>query len=245
MHIDPILPIALTETSSYLAGVIVGDGHIYDKWHTKNGRYYRVTIHTTDLPFLQNLEQFIKTLIKTDTSIKERRMDHIPNRSTLYIYTVSNKSLFHFLTAVLGIPMGSKSRRVTVPEKILRGSDSLKRAFLAGLFDTDGGFRGGTIGFTTASRLLRDRVALILAEWEFEFSIEQWLNKRYNREYYGLKIRKKEVDRFLKEIPLQDDGKRKAIADRFLRVNSAKSDYSRIPLAGVPEWPNGPEGNVQ
>ena len=102
---------------------------------------------------------------------------------------------------------------------------TIKKQFLAGYFDTDGGFRGNSLGFTTASMNLWGGVSELLNEFSIKHTKEKWINKTYNRPFYGIKMGKGEIDKFLKELPLQNKEKLVRICQRF--------------DAEMPEWPNG------
>lgn len=221
IHSIEILPINFT--SAYLAGAIVGDGHITKGFKTKNSCYNRATIQIVDKSYAEMLLKMFKELVPTKTTVKVRyRTGHKP----LYSVTINNKSLFHFLVFDLKIPMGAKSRIVCIPERIKCASDEVKVAFLAGIFDTDGGKRGKTIGLTSASLQLICDVQDFLLHFDILSSFEVWRNKKYDCFYYGLKIKRGSIDTFLRSVPVQD-------IEKFL------------PFAAVPERPNGPENAVK
>ncbi len=117
----------------------------------------------------------------------------------------------------MGIPKGNKSSVVDVPSKIINGSKEIKKNFLAGYFDADGGFRGNSIGFTTASKNLHQNISILLDEFGVLHSKEEWVNKRYNKTYFGIKLRKKEIDNFLNTFPFQNQEKLVRIKKRFMR----------------------------
>ncbi len=228
MHIGKIYPIQLNEKTAYLAGVIIGDGYISNSFKgskSPNCRNYRVYIDLTDFEFISIIADLTKEIIPTNTLIRQKKvpLGHMPSWS----FTVTNKSWWHFFTRTLGVPAGKKSRVVTVPQTILTGSSGIKKVFLAGLFDTDGGLRSGAIGLTTASKIMAEQVALLFKEFRFDCRVNSWIIKKYDWRYYGLSFRRRDVDRFLKEIPLRNERKKVAIARRFN-------------IADVPKWSNGP-----
>lgn len=228
MHIGKIHPIPLNEKTAYLAGVIIGDGYIADsfKGHkSPNSRNYRVYIDLTDFEFLSTIANLTKEVVSMSVPIREKKVPE--GHMSSWSFAVTNKSWWYFFTETLGVPAGKKSRVVTVPQLILNGSNTVKREFLAGLFDTDGGFRSETIGLTTASKTMGEQVALLFKEFGFECGISSWIIKKYDWRYYGLRLRRRDVDRFLKEIPLRNERKKAAIANRFN-------------IADVPKWSNGP-----
>ena len=66
-------------------------------------------------------------------------------------------------------------------------------------------------------------VSKILSTINITHRKEKWLNRKYDRNYYGIHIQKKDSDRFLKYLPLKDQNKLKRARCHV----------------GVPEWPNG------
>lgn len=216
MHVGKIYPIELNETTAYLAGAIIGDGHIVDGFKgfkTPNSRNYRISIDLTDFEFISAVAGLMKEVVPTNATIKQKKVPpgHLPTWS----FIVTNKSLWYFFTKTLGVPAGKKSRVVSVPQPILNGSNLIRKVFLAGLFDTDGGLRSRSIGLTTASQKMGEQVALSFRELGFDCSISSWVIKNYNWRYYGLRLRKRDIDSFLKEIPLRNERKKEAIARRF------------------------------
>ena len=194
---------------------MIGDGNLSNsvKSKTDSSPDYRISIDISDKKYLIYIYDLIKTMIKTKTVPKKatKRGNRIPR---LFLY-VRNKSLFYFLNKEMEIPKGKKSSVVFVPPKIKKASNEIKRYFLAGYFDTDGGFRGRTLGFTTASKKLNHGIGDLLVDLGVAFSKDMWVNKRYKREFYGLRIKRKEIDKFLKLLPLQNKEKLERINRRF------------------------------
>ena len=154
MKIGKIHPISLDNTTAYLAGVIVGDGHVSNACKSKldHSKDYRIGIEVVDYEFLKTIEKLVKLIIQTKSEVKWR-LDKRGNRKKLYYFHFRNKSFHYFLTNDLGIPAGNKCSSVGVPLKIFNSLE-LQKSFLAGLFDTGGGIRGNSVGFTSASSLL-------------------------------------------------------------------------------------------
>jgi intein/homing endonuclease len=134
MNIGKIEDIPLTQQTAYLAGVIVGDGHISNSFKSKTDKSkdYRIVIELGELEFLQYVVKEIKEIVSTKSVVKKVK------KSNSHIFQVRNKSFYHFLTQKLSIPSGKKSSIVSIPEKIKYANDTLKKSFIAGLFDTDG-----------------------------------------------------------------------------------------------------------
>jgi intein/homing endonuclease len=211
MNIGKVSPIVLNKNSAYLAGVIVGDGCIYSgtKSKTNLGKDYKITIEVIDLDFLKKVESLTKEIIKTKSTIVKRKKLRA-NQKQLYYFQFRNKSFYYFLTKDLEIPSGKKSGIVSIPQKIL-SNKNLQMSFISGLFDTDGGKRGKTIGFTSKSQKLIQEVSSILKQRHIGHFLESWKHKAYSSNYYGLKISRKDSDKFLKGLQLQSASKRQLL----------------------------------
>jgi len=228
MNIKKIHKIDLNENTAYLAGAIVGDGHISNscKSKTDKSKDYKIAIEVIDKEFLMEVEALIKSIIQTKSTIKGR-YDLRGCRKKLYYFQFRNKSFYYFLTKDLEIKAGNKCSSVVIPKKIFY-SLNLQKSFIAGLFDTDGGIRGKTIGFTSSSKILIYQTSIILNNLKIKHSVESWLNKKYNQKYYGIRISKIDSDIFLNNVPLRNKEKLKRV---FYHV-------------GVPEWSNGIENSM-
>ena len=207
--------IILNDDTAYLAGVIVGDGHLSASNKSKSSIFkdYRITIDLFDKDYLKRIFKIIQSLVPTKTVLveSERRI----GRQSRLCMVLRNKELFLFFNETLNIPKGKKSDIIQVPELIKRSNIQIRKQFLAGYFDTDGGFRGRTLGFTTASCDMQKDVAKILDELEINYSLEKWLNKKYSKIYYGIRLQKKEIDNFLNILPLRNFEKLERISCRF------------------------------
>jgi len=224
MNIGRISEIELNPETAYLAGVIVGDGHISNKTKSKSdqSKDYRIAIELNDLTFIKLIEKIIKDIIITKSTTKKRPKIK-GNRQQLYYFQFRNKSFHHFLTTTLGIKSGKKSAEVVVPKKIMQ-SLNLQKSFLAGLFDTDGGIRGNTIGFTSASFSLIEEIHGILENIDIKNSKESWINKKNNQAYFGIKLHSKSIDRFLNELPFQNKEKLNKVFLSRGRAGAVKRD---------------------
>ena len=128
---------------------------------------------------------------------------------------IRNKKLYLFLTENLKTHKGPKTRDVKIPKIMRNWPNSLKSEFIAGYFDTDGGFRGNTIGFSTKTKDFQEYTIQILREKGIISSKEKWLNKKYNEYYYGIRIKKDNIDKFLNTFRLRNSKKLESINARF------------------------------
>jgi len=198
-----------------LTGLIIGDGNLsnYTKSKTDLSLDYRIYIDMSDLDFMHYIERLFKSIIVTKSKLAPTKLHG--NRKPRLRLQIRNKGLFYFFVEKMGIPRGNKSSIVCVPKKIMSASIAVKNAFLTGYFDADGGFRGGTLGFTSASHKLLQGVSSLLTENEIQHSEERWINKKYRKEFYGLRISKKQIDTFLNRFSFQNKNKLDKISSRF------------------------------
>ncbi len=105
---------------------------------------------------------------------------------------------------------------------------ALQKAFLAGLFDTDGGIRGDSIGFTSASEKLLDDASQILYNLKITNKKESWFNKKHGRLYYGLKIVPQDIDKLLKNLPVRNVEKLSSIS--IMRACRSGQTGQTIPI---------------
>ena len=193
----------LNNNLSYLSGALIGDGHLYSgtKSKTDKSKDYRISFELIDKEYVKFLLESIKKEIETKSKIRIIK-DKRKNRKLRYQIAIKNKWLFLFFRGDLKIPEGKKSEKVKIPSKI--NSDSHTKQFIAGLYDTDGGKRGHTIGFTSKSKNLIENTSKILNNFKISHLRESWINKKYNSRFYGIRLHKKSIDKFLNEFPIQN-----------------------------------------
>ncbi|PLW79862.1 hypothetical protein C0585_05545 [Candidatus Woesearchaeota archaeon] len=216
MNIVKIKKFKLCPDLAYLTGVIIGDGHLANATKSKNDKSadYKIVVDISDKDYSKYLTNLILKFIKTKSRPKE--INQSSNRKKRYCMQFRNKSLFYFFTIDMEIPKGKKSDIVKVPTAIINSDSNIRLNFLAGLFDTDGGFRGGTLGFTSASKKLILDISVLLNELKIRHMCESWINKNYNKQFYGIRIKKNQIDKFLNTVPFRNFEKRRRILNRFL-----------------------------
>ena len=151
------------------------------------------------------VEKLIKKYVETKSIV--RLLKKREGKQQSYYFQIRNKRFYLWLVEFVKIPPGAKSRKLRLPEYILKGTYELKTSFLAGLFDSDGGFRGKTIGFTMSSELFQDDIFNLLRELNISSSKDQWVNKITLKTYFGLRIHKSGAIKFLKEVILRNPEK--------------------------------------
>lgn len=218
----------LNNKTAYLTGVILGDGHLAKGNKSKTSKFkdYKIDLDFSDIQFLKHTLLLIKSIAPTTTQAKnyEKRI----NRKPRLRIQLRNKELFTFFSEQMEIPQGAKSSIIKTPELIKNSNSDIKKYFLAGYFDTDGGVRGDTLGFTTASITMQKDVSQLLKELNIKHSLERWINKKYNKVYYGIKLKRSEIDKFLNILPLRNFEKLSRIRQRFKRGDTKVAKWDSV-----------------
>jgi hypothetical protein len=94
-----------------------------------------------------------------------------------------------FLNKIFGIPFGKKSSIIRVPNLIFDSTPIIKKAFLKGVFDTDGGRRGHGLGLTSLSEKFVEDVNLLLNEFGIQSHKEEWINRKYSKKCFGSRFK--------------------------------------------------------
>ncbi len=204
----------LDSDMAYLMGVLMGDGHISNSCKSKTdlSKDYRISIEIVDIEYMEQIIYPLFTNLVLTKSVPRRRKRECKKESSYFI--LRNKELYGFLVNDMGLIAGRKDNLV-VPKVILCSKGDIKRNFVAGLFDTDGGFRGKSIGFTMKSKILRDKIIDLLLEEGINSKGDEWVAKYNGLKYYGLRIAKGDIVNFLKRFPLRNPEKLVNINQRF------------------------------
>jgi len=174
------LPKVISPELAWLVAAILCDGHL-----TLNGG--RASFEVSDL-------KLVNTFSTIFSSIFQIRMNKLNIRDRVgynqtYVRQVNNVPSSLFFNKVFGIPLGRKSAIIVVPEIIKQSDLEVKRAFLKGVFDTDGGKRGGGLGLTSLSKMFVDDVNELLKEFGIKSSSDSWINKRYGKKCFGSRFK--------------------------------------------------------
>ena len=145
----PIFPKKIDKNMAYCLGLLVGDGGLTDFGH--------VNLTTADSEIKENFENWISSL-GLKTGILRYRL------------SVNNR-LFHLWLRHIGF-ISVRAQLKSIPELILSAPKQIVRAFLQGLFDTDGssnsksgGSMPGVIEYCTTSKQLAKQVHLVLLQF--------------------------------------------------------------------------------
>ncbi|HIP95783.1 MAG TPA: hypothetical protein EYH32_01030, partial [Anaerolineae bacterium] len=143
----PTLPTTIDVELAYTLGLLVGDGSMRQQ--------ASIMLTTADPEIAEHFHQWAETLgLEAVQRTKRSRIDYA-------IHSVVLKAWLNHL----GLH-NAKPNQKTVPRIILKAPRHIVRAFLQGLFDTDGGAdaRGG-IEFCTTSETLAQQVHVLLLQF--------------------------------------------------------------------------------
>ncbi|MAG47014.1 hypothetical protein CL617_00270 [archaeon] len=127
------LPNRLTPELAELAGVIVGDGHIY--YQGKCGRsvinrvYISGHLYEDNKYYKEHINNIFHKTFNLNLLFSHQRENEM-------FVKVHSKAITHFFKEV-GVKTGRKSDHNYIPKKILMSNDKIKRRFLRGIFDTE------------------------------------------------------------------------------------------------------------
>lgn len=179
----------LTPKLAYLVGIIYGDGWI-------NSEVNRIGLDKGNYEFLK--EVYIPLLFDLFNLNLEIKKAHRSWRVSF-----KNKIIWDMLVQVFGL-RSNKSQTAKVPDAIRRANTNIQKYFLAGLFDTDGGSRQGSFGFTTSSLAFNEEIIRVMNDIGIPLRKDTWFNKKVNKRYYGFVVSKCNCPLILEQIPLKN-----------------------------------------
>jgi intein/homing endonuclease len=179
-------------------------------------------LETEDISFINQVYNKITNFLDTKTNVKIRQAKN--NKFQTYYFQLRNKEFYFYLTEILDLPKGSKSTNLRAPKVILNSNKSLQKSFIAGLFDADGGIRGRNIGFTMKNKDFMLDIKKLLLNLSINASEDSWFNKKYKRNYYGLRLNKQSTAKFLKIIPVSNTEKLKRVYEHTNLIFAGQRD---------------------
>lgn len=218
----PKFPKSIDVEMSYCLGLLTGDGGLTDFGH--------INLTTEDLSIEKTFEKWIQSL--------GLKIYHLPRGLRLSV----NNYIFHRWLENLGMK-STLSINKSVPELILKSPKEIVRAYLQGLFDTDGstntninGRMPGVIEFCSASKQLANEVHLLLLQFGIVGKLRFKKNNKHGAWIIGLLGDNARL--FYENIGFRLE--RKQSANRLLSIKSnnnidvipylPKVDYLRIPV---------------
>jgi len=178
------IPLKMSENLIFLIAAIMGDGHL--KKHKM-----QITFECTNKVLIEKLKYIFKSTFKRNFNIYsvKARLGRLPS----FHMCIDSKSIYNFFKVVFQIPSGKKSDIVKVPKYVQISNKSIKTAFLIGILVTEGGKRRRGFGLSTASNDLWGGIIMLFANLHIPIFTDKWIYKKYNKEYYGISFKKKEI----------------------------------------------------
>ena len=184
-HAKAIAVERLDEELAYLLGILTGDGCLTFR--------NRVILSTADPEIVYSFRALADRL-----GLRVFRN----GRKRPYDYIIASAQLYQLLLG-LGMSPG-KAAEKRVPGAVLRAPQEIVRAFLRGLFDSDGTVerRSGYPSLISASKRLIDEVQIVLLNFGI-LAAKRTREVKYRdlrKRYYEIEIRGAEAERFYDEI---------------------------------------------
>ncbi|MDP6670578.1 MAG: LAGLIDADG family homing endonuclease [archaeon] len=171
------IPHNIEENLAYLLGAILGDGHI-----TKIAD--RIAFEVSEKWLAKKFKSKVMVVFAQNLNLRTRFR---PDRDTTsYGLLWNNKSAVRLFTKFLSVPRGKKSHIITVSRLIRESNQNIRLAYLEGVFDTEGCIRRKGLRITSASKDFRDGLCDLLISFGEKGYKDEWINKKYNKKYYGL-----------------------------------------------------------
>lgn len=190
------LPKLITPDLSYLVGCIVGDG-CFDP----HENHYRLKISEQNKEQLKRLKLLFINIFDVNVSLKNEGS----GRTKSNFIILHSKPIFRFFRNVLGVKVGK------VPEIMKNTSIKNKKAFIRGVFDTEGSvdknYLRSRIRFFQKSEAFLQNIMKILKEigidvnGPYHHSKYPSQNFHYFSEWYSIEIRRKsEILKFIEDV---------------------------------------------
>ena len=184
------IPLTLCDKIAFLAGVIIGDGHL------KKSKK-QIAIELTEKKLIKEIQTTFKIIFDRKFNIK--KVKKRSNRKQSYSLVADSKALHNLFNQVFEIPIGKKSHLVKIPEIIKNSNRKIKLSFLKGILVTEGGKRRRHYGLSTASKELWSDLIALFKELKIPLFTDKWIYKKYNKEYYGIAFKCKYLPFLMQE----------------------------------------------
>ena len=175
------ISLTLDEDIAFLSATIIGDGHLRKE-------KFQISIELTNKRLMKEIRKTCKRLFNRRFNIKKRKKREGIKQS--YAMAMDSKAIFMLLNKVFEIPIGKKSHKVKIPKEIFNSNDSIKSAFLIGIFLTEGGRRKRGYGLSTASPSLWKDLIRLFSDLKIKLHKDKWMYKKYKKMYYGISFKK-------------------------------------------------------
>ncbi|MEM2878921.1 MAG: DNA topoisomerase VI subunit B [Candidatus Hadarchaeales archaeon] len=203
----------------WFVGAMAGDGHVGSP--TDNRWGYSLFFHNKDKELVNRMKKALRELFGLEAR------EYFDERVGNFTLETSSSIVAEILN-YFGVPPGDKTTSLHLPEQVLNLSDDLVKAYLRGLFDTDGGlsrpYREVTFGLM--SREVVEKTVLLLLRFGIISRFRE--NRKKDKLSYQLVISGKEnLTRFANTIGFTSRRKRELL-QKFIK--SIKLDSTNLDL---------------
>lgn len=215
---EVLFPDTLDEDWGLLLGMLVGDGH----WTMKNS--IQMTVEHAEM-WEASDALFRKLLGATSRNMDKRCKSET---GALQFFSTRARQFLH----ELGWDWSCGRYDKRVPWAIMKSPRSVVRAFLRGLFETDGGVEkdGMVVSFSTASERLAHEVQILLLNLGIVTRRKAKWNGEYERYYHFLTIRGlRSRQRFAELVGFMTHKKMDPLCAGLKRVSREGGDTESIP----------------
>ena len=180
------LPLELNAPFAEFLGYVYGDGHVSQGY---------VEFTNEDFKLILKFNQLLNAIFGV-----EGRISTDKRRKDLNKIQIASKSIVKYLQTLFKLPTGAKSKKIDLPDLLLKSPDFVLKFFLRAYFDCDSyvGKNNRSIELTTASKVLSKKLQMVLSR----FGIASTLSKRIvkGEEYFRIMINAKYAEIFAKNI---------------------------------------------
>jgi hypothetical protein len=180
------IPSTINEELGFLIAAIIGDGHLKKE-------KFQINFDSLEKNNAKFCQKVCIDIFKRKFNISKR----FEKGKLRYCLIMDSKAIYNLFNKTFKIPFGKKSNNVTVPAHIKLTNISVKSAFIIGILITEGGKRRRGFGLSTASKKLWIGLDKIFLDIGIEIKKDKWVNKKYNKEYYGLVFKKNQLERII------------------------------------------------
>lgn len=198
----------LNKDLALFLGLIWGDGWIVGRALARVKQDWKVGLVEDDAELLPYVQKLIKNLFFIDA--------HMYHKRNYYYIVFSSRIVYELLNQTYNFPDGEKKDRLHIPKQILSNSN-LSKAFLNGLFSTDGCLtftkilnkKYPRISFSSASSEFAEEVFVLLKSIGFSPHLNPY-NRKIGNRLYTIRLNGiKQVSFFHKEINFVGDKQNK------------------------------------
>jgi len=200
-------PDKLTPKSSYVIGLLLGDGSLAGNSLNKTGNW-SVSVYFDN----KNHLKIYKSIIE---DIFEVKVKTYVQKGTCYCAYFASKAVHWFLRSFFDLHNGYKADKIEIPEIITETKNlDLIASCLRGLFDSDGTVlvKKRAVSFSSTSEKVVDQVIFWLCEFGIVSKKSKWLkDKKYKMLFTARITGKNNISKFSEVIGFSHSDKKKRL----------------------------------